>query len=367
MKGQWLGTYKGTQAGTLMVNIDEVHGRYEIFAYLIPDQKTSLRKIAIISTDDTAPKQEVIAKLLPVDPKTGYSCKWSDIEGSHLRPEDYLEEASITLDAKENELTITEITAEDISFSSVLTKRPTSSKSRIKGTEISWRDFKLEVSKFSDGKFLFRGQEKNWPLRTSFHRGDRYRINEFINKDVRQLHQRLSAITSHYFDLNSPDQNGSFINLMQHHGYPTPLLDWTYSPYVSAFFAFRDWSIGHDSKERTRIYIFDNEAWQKIFPQTYNLNPTFPHLSVMEFIALENPRLVPQQSVTTVTNIDDIETYILEKEKEAKDKFLYAFDIPASERAIAMHDLRIMGITAGSMFPGLDGVCEELKERNFKK
>jgi hypothetical protein len=45
--------------------------------------------------------------------------------------------------------------------------------------------------------------------------------------------------------------------------------------------------------------------------------------------------------------------------------FLTAIDIPASERDAAMDDLRFMGITAGSMFPGIDGVCEELRERNF--
>jgi len=87
----------------------------------------------------------------------------------------------------------------------------------------------------------------------------------------------------------------------------------------------------------------------------------------MEFIAIANPRLVPQQAVITVTNIDDIEAYVLERETEADIQYLYAIDIPASEREEAMRELRFMGITAGSMFPSIDGVCEEFRERNFEK
>ncbi len=90
-----------------------------------------------------------------------------------------------------------------------------------------------------------------------------------------------------------------------------------------------------------------------------------PHLSVMEFVAIDNPRLVPQQSVTTVTNLQDIEAYIISKEVETGARFLRAIDIPAKEREMAMRDLRFMGITAGSMFPGVEGVCEELLECNF--
>lgn len=85
----------------------------------------------------------------------------------------------------------------------------------------------------------------------------------------------------------------------------------------------------------------------------------------MEFIAIDNPRLVPQQAVTTVTNIDDIEAYILECEATTNETYLQAIDIPAIHREEAMRDLRFMGITAGSMFPGIDGVCEELRETNF--
>jgi hypothetical protein len=35
------------------------------------------------------------------------------------------------------------------------------------------------------------------------------------------------------------------------------------------------------------------------------------------------------------------------------------------ERKRVVRELGYMGITASSLFPGLDGACEELKERNF--
>jgi hypothetical protein len=31
-----------------------------------------------------------------------------------------------------------------------------------------------------------------------------------------------------------------------------------------------------------------------------------------------------------------------------------------------MQELSMMGLTAGSLFPGFDGACEELRERNFR-
>jgi len=47
-------------------------------------------------------------------------------------------------------------------------------------------------------------------------------------------------------------------------------------------------------------------------------------------------------------------------------QFLQIIDLPLKERPLVMKELGGMGITAGSLFPGLDGTCEELRERPFQ-
>jgi hypothetical protein len=50
----------------------------------------------------------------------------------------------------------------------------------------------------------------------------------------------------------------------------------------------------------------------------------------------------------------------------ASQQLIRYFDIPYSERDTVMAELRLMGITHSSMFPGLDGACQALKEKLFK-
>ncbi|MBS4082397.1 MAG: hypothetical protein KGZ73_02495 [Rhizobiales bacterium] len=82
-------------------------------------------------------------------------------------------------------------------------------------------------------------------------------------------------------------------------------------------------------------------------------------------MAFNNSRLVPQQAISSVTNVDDIEGYIFTRELQQGKKYLQVIDLPVSIRKGVMQELSLMGITAGSLFPGLDGACEQLRERYF--
>lgn len=365
MKGQWLGRFEGTNTGEIMINIDEVEDYFAGVAYLLPTNTNIPGTVAYFKTKNQELKQDIEVNTFPIDPRDGFQTTWSAIQ--ELFPDaTHSDTAQAKFDLEEDELCLDATSNIGVDFSANLSRRPINSNTKIDGDIMSWNEFKEHVATISKDGYLFRGQKEPWPLCTSFHRRGRFRISEFITKDVRQLHQRLSAITKHLFDLNIPEQNGAFFNLLQHHGYPTPLLDWSHSPFVAAFFAFRDRPIGTKDEGTVRIYLFNNREWTQKYPQVQNLDPCFPHLSVMEFISIDNPRAVPQQAVTTVTNIHDIESYLVEKQNESGIAFLKAVDIVASERESAMADLQFMGITAGSMFPSIDGVCEELRERNFR-
>jgi hypothetical protein len=206
--------------------------------------------------------------------------------------------------------------------------------SELSARNMNWSEYKAHVATLKGRRYLFRGQDGPWRLRTSFHRTGRADLQRFLNEDIKSLHNHLSARTKHFFHLEVPDELGAFFNLVQHHGYPTPLLDWTYSPYVAAFFAYRyaTRKVGGQptSSEPVRIHLLDLK-WREDYQQLLHLLFPAPQVSIAEFISIENERMIPQQAASTLSSVDDIETYIRSKETDAK-KYLSAIDLPRDER-----------------------------------
>lgn len=56
------------------------------------------------------------------------------------------------------------------------------------------------------------------------------------------------------------------------------------------------------------------------------------YFSDSEVIAIENERIVPQQAASTVTNIDDIESYIHYLKAQTCKVYLKGFDLQMLER-----------------------------------
>ncbi len=364
MKGQWIGNTQGDFEGRIIVNIDDLGKNYGGVAFLLPDKKGFPASAGYFKTTDKKTKTTCKSFVAPIDPRNSLPTVWENIQ--HLFPGvAHSNEATVEIRFEKNKLHLKVKTNLGANVESNITRKPFTTTSDIKGDRKSWEEYKAFVSKLAGHNNIFRGQRKPWKLKTAFHRRGRYDLTRFLNDDLSLLYRHLSARTSHVFNLQIPNENGAFLNLVQHHGYPTPLLDWTYSPYVAAFFAFREVVKTEKTAGDVRVYIFDQENWRSHWSQLIMLNAPYLHLSMMEFLAIENERLIPQQSATTVTNIDDIESYVKDKEALKQCTYLTAIDIPVSERNRVMQELSFMGITAGSMFPGLDGACEELTEKMF--
>lgn len=370
MKGQWIGKNSGTNEGGIVLNIDERSDKYEGIAYLFPnDNKLPSAGIFFKTFNKDKTFKLKIDYVLPVNPKTYLLDTWANVKNFYDGSTIFPEQVEIEVTWTGNILALEWKTNISTHGLGILEISRASQPSDLVAKKIDLKEFRNSFSNIANRHYIFRGQNRPWRLRTAFHRAGRFILDRFINEDVAMLHKHLSASTKHVFNLENPKENGAFFNLLQHHGYPTPLLDWTYSPYVAAFFAYRGITSSDAEKsnpeDKVRIYAFDLQRWKENHPQINILNTAALHLSVGEFMAIENERTIPQQAISLVTNIDDIETYITSHQTNGN-TYLFAFDLPVSARNEMIRELKFMGITGGSLFPGLDGACEELKERNFR-
>lgn len=370
MNGQWLGTFSGSTTGSIIVNIDERQDHYEGTANLVEDDRKLPDSLVPFRTaNKDANFKFRTGVILALDPQTGAGLSLQDLKQRFGEGEAFSQYADVSGDVSNESLTLSWVTDTGVEGKCSLPRTKADRPSELVPLEKDWATFREYVSGLKGSRLLFRGQNSPWRLRTSFHRSGRADLSRFLREDIQLLHKHLSARTRHVFNLQIPDENGAFLNLIQHHGYPTPLLDWTYSPYVAAFFAYRGITNkkaeSSDPNAKVRIHVFDQENWRNDLNQILFLVAPRLHVSIGEFIAIENERMIPQQAASTVTNVDDIEAYIRSVEANGK-TYLRAVDLPVTERRNVVRDLSYMGITAGSLFPGLDGACEELGVRNFE-
>lgn len=370
MKGQWLGDYTGMSSGAMILNVDERPTYFQGVAYLFEkDSRLPDTAVFFSTRNKDATCRFKTDLILPINRDTGATDSWENVKKHYADDVLVSQSAEVSSSWDEKAVSLSWTTDIGLAGQCTLPRSKADSPSELKPLEMEWEAYRKYVSRLEGRRYLFRGQNRPWRLRTSFHRTGRADLARFLNEDVQTLHRHLSARTKHVFNLDIPNENGAFFNLVQHHGYPTPLLDWSYSPYIAAFFAYRGISKEDAEKapinEKVRILVFDQAQWRLDWNQVFTLVSPGLHLSLGEFMAIENERMIPQQAASTVTNVDDIESYIQSKEEEGK-SYLSAIDLPVADRDRVVQELRYMGITAGSMFPGLDGACEELKERNFE-
>lgn len=371
MKGQWLGRFSsndptGQRAGIILVDIDEVDDHYEGYAVVQNDQQNLPIVFTRFMTSNKSRAHSMTLNLFCIDPRNGAISTWAAV--AHLFPGttpvsnvqasfEYTAAGNLDLHWRSQETGQT-------GAASIL---PTEagSPSALESRRLGWAEFKEYVFDLPPYEFIFRGQQSNvWRLRTSFHRTGRASLVRYEEQDMASISKHLSGQTKHFFNRADPLQYGAFAALIQHHGYPTPLLDWTQSPFVAAFFAFRGIKSPFAEADFVRIFKFDIKAWSRL-PQHLILGAAPPHVSVLDAYAMENRRLLPQQASLMMTNVDDIETYIRARERAVDHMFLEAIDIPVAEKRTVARELALMGVGAGSLFPGLDGTCEELRDRYF--
>lgn len=248
----------------------------------------------------------------------------------------------------------------------------------------SWNDFHDVTARLLDlGDFIWRGQKIDWPLISRFDRlvkSDRKaKLRNHREAFVRSIQGRRG---------NNPpklDKPKEIWSLGQHHGLATPLLDWTESPFVAAYFAFEKKSVNILMNATIAGRIINGENKETVLKDApkrfiYGLSEDIvrwgpsrskgvkPYDHFIKFVrpdSDENPRLLSQRGLYTEPLSSDIEIDKIvglcyaEDEKKGFSRIIFVkIDIPEVERENCLRNLNRMNINHTTLFPDLTGAAE---------
>ena len=167
--------------------------------------------------------------------------------------------------------------------------------------------------------------------------------------------------------------------LAQHYGLMTPLLDWCYSPYVAAYFAFQrrkktnkqseNENNGND-KEKCRVVWGLN--YKKVCDNYEKAGVFNTGIEYFDPMSSEHPRLINQRGLFTITKAKEVITKVsidyidIEKIIEGNEyadrnvPWLIKLEIIDSEenREEFLRRLSAMNINHMSLFPEIEGAAE---------
>jgi len=229
-----------------------------------------------------------------------------------------------------------------------------------------WGEFKEFVEKEVRliGQAIYRGQSNTeWDLITTYHRTGQTDITLYFEKILPFMADRIGTITGKQWDLSKPEQRSSLLTFLQHHGFPTPLLDWTHSPYIAVYFALADSNNTQIKSDSSSVFMFDAELWLTDYKQVYNYNSPEKHVSIIQPPLQGNYNYIIQQSVFMFTNIVNITKHI--KLNEKKEQYLYEWKFYKKDHPYIMRELDLMNINAMTLFPGVEGMCKKFREDFF--
>lgn len=239
--------------------------------------------------------------------------------------------------------------------------------------EVSWDDYKGEIAKHikSDlGPRIVRGQANSeWKLVTSFHRVNKNKINwdGYFKIILPSLADQISTIENREIDIKHPERLASFLAFLQHHGWPTPLLDWTLSPYIAAYFAFSDINCEEPEWDYVGIYVFDYHSWKIDWEQVYSYEEKTNHVSILQPKSFGNLRQIRQQGIYyTFTNCEDIESHIIDCETKLQKQYLTKYIISVKQRPYIMKELELMGINSYSLFGTTESMIKYYRDYLFQ-
>lgn len=255
----------------------------------------------------------------------------------------------------------------------------------------TWSDLARLEGRFSrqTNQWIFRGHtDAAWKLETTLERqlrGIRPKQGSVSTLEGGLLRRFKRQAHHHLDDVPEPNSWLEWLALMQHHGAPTRLLDFTYSFFVGLYFAIEEgdgpyalWAMDSDYLRVQAEAAVGSETWQRVVLDPNLQEPaTFEALFVrsrerrLPLVLPVNPyrfneRLAIQQGIflcpgDVTRGFESNLTEMLNSTKRRDRIIKCVIPLNRTNRREVIRHLYRMNVTRASLFPSLDGFARSLR------
>ena len=218
-------------------------------------------------------------------------------------------------------------------------------------------------------KPLFRGQSNsNWELDTTLERyTDKVYLVNYYDTTLSIIYPAVASFTDKEWPMNHEQQssdrfshppNYEFMVYARHHGFPSPLLDWSQSLYVALFFAFQN------AKPDENVAIF-------VYIETMGGGKVgwvgSPQINKLNSYIKTHQRHFSQQGQYTVAVKQENDNWVYCHHNEgfaqsdgSKQDILYKYILPGSLKESILERLNEMNINAFTLYSSEESLMETL-------
>ena len=230
------------------------------------------------------------------------------------------------------------------------------------------------------GSYYYRGQANaNWSLQPSLFRIPLYKtgLSDYLTMESRLLNISISKGLP-FVKLYSHNMESfiDWLTLMQHHGLPTRLLDWTTDALVGLFFAIENtdascdaavWCIKTKSNMNRRFFGLQ-QIIHLVEPDTYDNTDKCLDGSIMS-TRHSTPRIQAQNGVfsfvqmhkPTVTRFQGKIDLAYQEGYETCITSMTKYIVKGQNKVKIKRELSMMGVDSFRVYPDLDGLTQKLK------